>query len=73
MIVYHGGYCEIRTPEIKPSRNNKDFDPGFYCTELFEKHIAPLRRYPFITEPLFCQILNSLFRICDSFGSPPTV
>ncbi len=34
MIVYHGGYCEIRTPEFKPGRNSKDFGTGFYCTGL---------------------------------------
>jgi hypothetical protein len=34
MIVYHGGYCEIQQPEFKPSRNHKDFGPGFYCTGL---------------------------------------
>ena len=28
MIVYHGGYCEIRTPEIKPSRNNVSAQPA---------------------------------------------
>jgi hypothetical protein len=32
MIVYHGGYCEIKSPKILPSRNNKDFGQGFYCT-----------------------------------------
>ena len=34
MTIYHGGFCEIKAPEIKPSNNNKDFGPGFYCTEL---------------------------------------
>jgi len=33
MRVYHGGYCAIETPEIRPSRNNRDFGQGFYCTE----------------------------------------
>ena len=45
MIVYHGGYCEIRTPEIKPSRNNKDFGPGFYCTELLSQAERWSRRF----------------------------
>ena len=39
MIVYHGGYCEIRTPEIKPSRNNKDFGPGFYTSGTLVKAV----------------------------------
>ncbi|MDR0306842.1 MAG: DUF3990 domain-containing protein [Chitinispirillales bacterium] len=34
MIIYHGGFCKITTPEIRPSQNNKDFGQGFYCTEL---------------------------------------
>lgn len=34
MIIHHGGYCEIKTPEIRQSRSNKDFGPGFYCTQL---------------------------------------
>jgi hypothetical protein len=34
MIVYHGGYCEIQKPELRSSRNHKDFGFGFYCTGL---------------------------------------
>lgn len=34
MIVYHGGPCEIAKPEIRPSKNHKDFGQGFYCTAL---------------------------------------
>ena len=45
MIVYHGGYCEIQTPEIKPSRNNKDFGPGFYCSELLSEAERWSRRF----------------------------
>lgn len=33
MKIYHGGYCSIEVPEIRASRNNKDFGQGFYCTE----------------------------------------
>ena len=45
MIVYHGGYCEIQTPKIKLSRNNKDFGPGFYCTELLTQSERWSRRF----------------------------
>lgn len=45
MIVYHGGYSEIRTPEVKPSRNNKDFGPGFYCTKLLPQAERWSRRF----------------------------
>jgi hypothetical protein len=34
MRVYRGGYCAVEAPEIRPSRNNKDFGKGFYCTEM---------------------------------------
>jgi len=34
MIVYHGGYCVIEKPEIRISKNKKDFGHGFYCTGL---------------------------------------
>ena len=45
MVVYFGGSCEIQTPEIKPSRNNKDFGPGFYCTELLAQAERWSRRF----------------------------
>jgi hypothetical protein len=34
MLVYHGSYCEIKSPVLKPARETKDFGPGFYCTSL---------------------------------------
>jgi hypothetical protein len=34
MVVYHGGYCAIEKPEIRVSKNMKDFGIGFYCTRL---------------------------------------
>jgi len=37
MIIYHGGYCEIKTPRIIKSRFKKDFGEGFYCTEIKEQ------------------------------------
>ncbi|MDR2694108.1 MAG: DUF3990 domain-containing protein [Chitinispirillales bacterium] len=55
MRVYHGGYCEIKTPEIRLSGHNKDFGQGFYCTgfqiqakrwaKRFEKHIVSVFDY----------------------------
>lgn len=32
MTVYHGGYQAVEKPEIRVSRNTKDFGTGFYCT-----------------------------------------
>lgn len=45
MIVYHGGYCPIEFPIIKPSRNSKDFGPGFYCTKLLSQAERWSRRF----------------------------
>ncbi|NDV80314.1 DUF3990 domain-containing protein [Dysgonomonas sp. 511] len=45
MNVYHGGYCQIKTPEIIKGRYAKDFGTGFYCTELKEQAVRWARRY----------------------------
>lgn len=45
MIVYHGGYCEIQTPEIIKWRYTKDFGSGFYCTEIKEQAKRWSERY----------------------------
>ena len=34
MTIYHGGHCEIKKPEIRIAKHNKDFRHGFYCTAL---------------------------------------
>jgi hypothetical protein len=45
MRIYHGGYCPVENPEIRPSRLNKDFGQGFYCTEFQEQAERWARRY----------------------------
>ncbi len=45
MIIYHGGYCAIENPEIRVSRNKKDFGNGFYCTELQSQAEKWSKRY----------------------------
>lgn len=45
MLVYHGGYSEIRQPEIRKGRNTKDFGEGFYCTVIKEQAQRWARRY----------------------------
>jgi len=45
MMVYHGGYTEIRKPEIIVGRNTKDFGTGFYCTVIREQAERWARRY----------------------------
>ena len=36
-ILYHGSYCEVRTPDIARCRKNKDFGQGFYLTTDLEQ------------------------------------
>lgn len=45
MQLYHGGYCEIRQPEIMQGKYAKDFGEGFYCTELKEQAVRWAKRY----------------------------
>jgi len=33
-MIFHGGFKEVRLPEILKGRYAKDFGVGFYCTEL---------------------------------------
>lgn len=34
MILYHGSYCEIKTPDLAKCADFKDFGKGFYLTSL---------------------------------------
>jgi hypothetical protein len=45
MKIYHGSYCDVKTPEIRVGRNNKDFGNGFYCTELKSQAERWARRF----------------------------
>lgn len=45
MIIYHGGYCEIKIPQIIKGRYTKDFGTGFYCTVLKEQAERWSQRY----------------------------
>lgn len=45
MTVYHGGYKEVETPEIRAGRNTKDFGNGFYCTIIKEQAQRWAKRY----------------------------
>lgn len=37
MIVYHGSYTEVLTPDLAHSRPNVDFGKGFYATSIYEQ------------------------------------
>ena len=43
--VYHGGYCPVTEPELRPGRHTKDFGPGFYCTVIREQAQRWARRF----------------------------
>ena len=45
MTVYHGSYMPVKTPEIIPGKNTKDFGPGFYCTVIREQAERWAKRY----------------------------
>lgn len=32
MILYHGSYCEVKTPDLKKCASFKDFGRDFYLT-----------------------------------------
>lgn len=39
MILYHGSYPEIQTPDLLHSRENVDFGRGFYTTPIYEQAV----------------------------------
>jgi hypothetical protein len=45
MIIYHGGHCEIKIPQVIKGRYTKDFGTGFYCTEIKEQAERWSQRY----------------------------
>jgi hypothetical protein len=40
LIVYHGSYCIVDTPDVSFSRDALDFGKGFYVTEIKEQAIS---------------------------------
>ncbi|KGM95087.1 hypothetical protein Z968_10010 [Clostridium novyi A str. 4552] len=43
--IFHGSYTEVKKPEIRKSRNTKDFGTGFYCTVIREQAERWAKRY----------------------------
>ena len=37
MLLYHGSYCEVKTPELSKCADFKDFGKGFYLTSSKEQ------------------------------------
>ncbi len=44
-MIFHGGFNEVRLPEIIVGKYAKDFGSGFYCTELQEQAVRWAKRY----------------------------
>ena len=40
MILYHGSYLSVKTPDTSFSRDNVDFGKGFYTTPIREQAIS---------------------------------
>lgn len=45
MIVFHGSYVEIRSPDVYHSRKYLDFGKGFYITPIREQAVAWANRF----------------------------
>lgn len=45
MTVYHGWSQAVERPDIRVSKNTKDFGAGFYCTVIKEQAQRWARRY----------------------------
>lgn len=45
MIVYHGSYCVVKTPNITFSRDSLDFGKGFYVTSIKTQAINWTERF----------------------------
>ena len=65
MTVYHGGYQAVEKPEIRVSRNTKDFGTGFYCTVIKEQAQRWARRYNTKIVSIYDVRLNSDLKIKD--------
>lgn len=39
MILYHGSYVDVQTPDLLHSRKNVDFGRGFYTTPIYEQAV----------------------------------
>lgn len=45
MILYHGSYLEIQTPDLLHSRENVDFGRGFYTTPLYGQAVKWCKKF----------------------------
>ena len=45
MILYHGSYLEIQTPDLLHSREKVDFGRGFYTTPLYDQAVKQCEKF----------------------------
>lgn len=43
LVLYHGSYCEVKTPLLQKCADRKDFGKGFYLTSSREQAISFLK------------------------------
>ena len=65
MTVFHGSHLAIPYPEIRTSRNTKDFGPGFYCTVLREQAARWAQRYNHPVVNTYTVQLDTSLRILE--------
>ena len=65
MTVYHGSYTTVRQPELRNSRNTKDFGNGFYCTIFREQAERWAKRYKTPIVNTYTVHMNTDLRILE--------
>lgn len=43
LILYHGSYCEVTSPQLSKCAKRKDFGKGFYLTTSREQAVSFLK------------------------------
>lgn len=43
LILYHGSYCEVSSPQLSKCAKRKDFGKGFYLTSSREQAVSFLK------------------------------
>ncbi len=62
-MIFHGGYNEVRLPEIIIGRYAKDFGVGFYCTEIQEQAVRWARRFDTPVVSMYDFMPNTRLRV----------
>lgn len=65
MFVYHSSYEEIQKPDIRTTRNTKDFGIGFYCTVIKEQAERWARRFDTPVINVYSLLINEKLDILE--------